>query len=128
MGCVCLWVANVAFAAEEGKTNATAKADAAIKCTAAEAKGHIGSKGTVTGTIAEIHKTASVVGLNFDKPYPENVFTAVIFARSTNQFAEVDKLKGKTVEVTGLIKDYRNRAEIILESTNQLKVIEKEAR
>lgn len=123
---VCLLSA--VFAAETGSTNATARAEEAIKCTAAEAKSHIGSKATVTGTVAEIHKTASVVGLNFDKPYPENVFGAVIFARSTNQFPEVDKLKGKTVEVTGTIKDYRNRAEIILESTNQLKVIEKEAK
>ena len=114
------------FAAETGKTNATAKVEETIKCTAAEAKNHIGAKATVTGTVAEIHQTASVVGLNFEKPYPENVFTAVIFARNTNQFPEVGKLKGKTVEVTGSIKEYRNKPEIILESTNQLKVIEKE--
>jgi DNA/RNA endonuclease YhcR with UshA esterase domain len=128
IGLICLSFSWVGFAADAEKTNTTAKAEGPIKCTAADAKNHIGAKATVTGTVAEIHKTASVISLNFDEAYPKNVFAAAIFARNTNQFTEVDKLKGKTVEVTGTIKEYRNRTEIVLESTNQLKVIEKEAK
>jgi len=36
----------------------------------------------------------------------------------------VQKLEGKDVEITGTITEYRKRAEIILESADQLKVIQ----
>lgn len=111
-------------AAEGPKTNAPA-AGGPIKVTAADAKKHVGSEAIVTGTIAEINRGPSVTRLNFDKPYPGNVFTAVIFSRNTNAFPEVDKLTGKKVEISGKIAEYHNRAEIVVNSTNQIKVIEK---
>ena len=114
--------------ADDAKTNAPAKTDGPIKIAATEAKKHVGAEAVVTGVIAEVNKAAALVRLNFEKPYPENVFTAVIFSRSTNDFPEVDKLKGKTVEVSGKIAEYRNRPQIVINSTNQIKVIEKEAK
>jgi DNA/RNA endonuclease YhcR with UshA esterase domain len=56
------------------------------------------------------------------------VFTAVVFSSNTNRFPDLEKLQGKTVEVTGKITEYRARPQIVLLSTNQLKVIEKEAK
>jgi len=114
--------------ADDAKTNAPAKTDGPIKVAAADAKKHVGAEAVVTGVIAEVNKAAALVRLNFEKPYPENVFTAVIFSRNTNDFPEVDKLKGKTVEVSGKIAEYRNRPQIVVNSTNQIKVIEKEAK
>ncbi|HSU56177.1 MAG TPA: hypothetical protein VLT36_19115, partial [Candidatus Dormibacteraeota bacterium] len=99
----------IAFS-QESQTNAL------IKLTAAEAKDHIGTNAVVTGTVAEIYKGPRTVNLNFDKPFPKHTFSAVIFSDKTNLFPELDKLKDKTVEVTGKILDYRNRAEIVLSS------------
>jgi DNA/RNA endonuclease YhcR with UshA esterase domain len=111
--------------AEDAKTNAAAKSAEPIKIKAEEAKKHVGEEAIVRGTIAEVNKAAALVRLNFEKPFPNSVFTAVIFARNTNDFPEVDKLQGKSVEVSGKIAEYRNRPQIILNSTNQLKVVEK---
>jgi DNA/RNA endonuclease YhcR with UshA esterase domain len=48
----------------------------------------------------------------------------IIFARATNQFGDLKKLEGKQVEVQGKIEDYKDKLQIILNSTNQLKVVE----
>jgi DNA/RNA endonuclease YhcR with UshA esterase domain len=95
--------------------------------TATEAKDHVGANALVTGTIAEVYKKSGPYRLNFEQPYPNHAFTAVIFARNTNDFPEIDKLKGKKVQVSGKIADYRGHPEIVLNSTNQLKVLEKPA-
>jgi len=78
----------------------------------------------VKGKIAEVNVGERIVRLNFEQPYPNNPFTAVIFPANTNKFPEVEKLKGKTVEISGKIAQYRERPQIVLTSTNQVKVIE----
>jgi len=104
--------------AQESKTND------AVKIPASQAKAHIGSQAVVTGTVAEVHIAEKLIRLNLDKPFPAQPFTAVIFAANTNLFPDVAKLKGKTVEVSGTIAAYRERPQIVLTSTNQLKVVE----
>jgi micrococcal nuclease len=107
--------------AQEANTNAP------IKISAAEAKKHLNTEAIVTGKIVEVNKSERVVHINFEKPFPNHPFSATIFANKTNLFPEVDKLQGKTVEITGKIVEYRNRPEIVLTSTNQLHVVEKPA-
>lgn len=94
-----------------------------LRVPALEAKKHINTEAIVTGKIAEVNVAERLIRLNFERPYPSNSFTAVIFADKTNLFPNVRELKDKTVEVTGKIADYRGRPEIILTSTNQLKVV-----
>jgi DNA/RNA endonuclease YhcR with UshA esterase domain len=110
-------------AAQENKSDPTAKTNAPIQISASEAKEHIGAQAVVKGTIAEVNVGERIVRLNFEEPYPKNPFTAVIFAANTNTFPEVEKLKGKSVEISGKIAAYRERPQIVLTSTNQLKVI-----
>jgi DNA/RNA endonuclease YhcR with UshA esterase domain len=50
--------------------------------------------------------------LNIDGIYPDNPF----------KFPNIKSLEGKTIVVTGQIKLYRNKPEIILNSPNQIKV------
>lgn len=104
--------------AEEGKTNSPPR------ITAYEAKNHIDSQAVVFGKVVEIYTTDKLVRLNLGKPFPQQTFTAVIFADKTNQFSEFDKLKGKTIEVSGKIILYREKPQIILNSTNQLRIVE----
>ena len=66
-----------------------------------------------------------MVYLNMDKAYPATPLSAVIFAAKTSLFTDLDKLKDKNVELSGKITLFRDRAQIVLESTNQLKVVEK---
>jgi DNA/RNA endonuclease YhcR with UshA esterase domain len=111
-------------AAQESKSDSPAKTNAPIRISASEAKEHIGAQAVVKGKIAEVNVGERVVRLNFEQPYPKNPFAAVIFPANTNKFPEVEKLKGKTVEVSGKIAVYRERPQIVLTSTNQVKVIE----
>jgi DNA/RNA endonuclease YhcR with UshA esterase domain len=95
-----------------------------VSLTAAEAKTHLDANAIVTGKVAEVNFSPSVVHINFEKPYPNQTFTAVIFVARTNQFQGLDKLKGQTVAVTGQIKDYHGRPEIVLANSNQLKLVD----
>lgn len=113
-----LGLASASVNAQEAKTNDTAKIPAS------QAKDHIGANAVVTGKIAEVNIAEKLIRLNFEKPFPAHVFQAVIFSANTNLFPDVAKLKGKTIEITGKIAAYRERPQIVLTATNQLKVVE----
>ena len=104
--------------AQETKTNET------IRISAAQAKEHIGAQAVVSGKVAEVNIARAIIRINLDKAYPAQPFTAIIFPEKTNLFPDVAKLKGKSVEVSGKINAYRDRPQIVLTSTNQLKVLE----
>jgi DNA/RNA endonuclease YhcR with UshA esterase domain len=114
----------VSAGAQESKNESTAKTNAPIRITAIEAKEHIGAEAVVKGKIAEVNVGERITRLNFEQAYPKTPFTAVIFPRNTNQFPEIEKLKSKTVEVSGKIAAYRERPQIVLTSSNQVRVIE----
>ena len=109
-------------------TNTPAATNTApVRIAAGEAKEHVGAQALVTGQVAEVNRGEKIVRLNFDKPFPRQPFTAVVFATQTNQFGDLDGLKDKTVEVRGKITEFRGRPQIILNSSNQLKVVESPA-
>jgi DNA/RNA endonuclease YhcR with UshA esterase domain len=105
----------------DSKTNGPAKIQAEA------AKDNIGKQVAITGKVAEVSKAEKIVRLNIDKAYPKQPLTAVIFAPNTNGFGDLDTLKGKTVEITGKITDFRGRPQIVLTSTNQLKIVEEKS-
>jgi DNA/RNA endonuclease YhcR with UshA esterase domain len=53
--------------------------------------------------------------------YPNNAFTAVIFSQDAGKFPDVGSLRGRTVEITGRVRLYKGRPEIILRAASQLK-------
>ena len=58
--------------------------------------------------------------LNLDQPYPNQVFTVMIWGGDRAKFNEPEvKLLGKKVCVTGLIRIYRNKPEIIATDPHQ---------
>ena len=107
---------------QESKTNSLP-----AKIPASEAKEHVNAEAIVSGKVIELYKTEKLVRINLDKPFPNQPFTVVIFGNKTNLFSDLDKLKGTTIEVTGKITEYREQPQIILVSTNQLKVVEAKA-
>jgi len=115
-------LACAAVSGQESKTNSLP-----AKIPASEAKEHVNAEAIVSGKVVELHKTEKLVRINLDKPFPNQPFTAVIFANKTNLFSDLDKLKGKTIEVSGKITEYRDQPQIILVSTNQLKIVESKA-
>jgi DNA/RNA endonuclease YhcR with UshA esterase domain len=100
----------------------------ALPCAAAplspdEARQHVGQSATVCGTVASAHYAlpSQTTFLNFDKPYPHQPFTAVIFRGDRSKFGTPEKLlRGKRVCVSGPIRLYRGVPEIVLDNPAQL--------
>ena len=95
--------------------------------TSAEARNHIGERATVCGRIAGTHYAARTKGsptfLNLDEPYPNQVFTVLIWGSDRSKFGEPEsKYANKSICVTGLIKDYRGVPEIVVEEPSQISV------
>ena len=86
---------------------------------------HIGETATVCGVVASA-KFASTsrsqpTFLDLDKPYPNAPFTAVIFESDRAKFGTPEaSLQGKRVCVTGQIRDYRGKPEVVLTDSSQL--------
>ena len=89
----------------------------------AQAAANIGKQVTVTGVVAQVSFRPSLVFLNFDKPFPSNLFTVIIRNKSTNEFESLSALKGKSVSVEGKVIDYNGKAEMELTRKTQLKVL-----
>ena len=88
-----------------------------------EAGEYQGKVVTVKGFVADVTKLEKVAYLNFVKRYPENPFTAVIFADKFSDFGNIEMFENKTVEVTGRVSQYKGKPQIILNSPNQIKTI-----
>ncbi len=95
--------------------------------TASEAKNHIGETATVCGEVASTRYAASSRGqptfINLNKPYPNQVFTVLIWGSDRAKFGNAEAIyRGKSVCVTGTIKEYRGVPEIIANEPSQVKI------
>jgi len=89
-----------------------------------EAHNYFGKTVTVKGKIVSTYNSGKACFLNFHPDY-KKYFTAVIFRSSFNYFPSnpEDYYYGKEVLVTGKIKKYKGKPEIILNEQSQIKII-----
>jgi DNA/RNA endonuclease YhcR with UshA esterase domain len=95
-----------------------------LKIGANEAYKYYDKEMTVTGKVVEITIRPKIAFLNIDHNFPHESLALVMYSNETNNFVNLKALEGKSIEVSGKIRRYRNRPQITLDSTNQLKVIE----
>jgi micrococcal nuclease len=90
-----------------------------------EAEKYFGHTKTVEGKIVATNNTGKVCFLNFHTNW-RKYFTAVIFSSDFEKFPPhpEDYYIHRTVRVTGLIKEYKGKPEIIVKSPNQIEIIE----
>jgi len=93
--------------------------------TARQAKDHIGETAKVCGQVVSVPLAFKTRGqptyLNFEKPYPNQVFTAVIWGLDRGKFGDPQqRYLNKRICVTGRIKAYRGQPEIVLHSPTQV--------
>jgi hypothetical protein len=91
-----------------------------------EAIDHLGQLATVCGDVASAHHASRSRGrptfLNLGRPYPDHVFTIVIWGEHRSKFGRPERdLDGVAVCVTGQVSAYRGRAQIVVESPRQLR-------
>jgi hypothetical protein len=98
---------------------------AAAELNSQQAASHIGETATVCGTVASTNYAVRTKGqptfLNLDKPYPNQVFTIMIWGSDRHKFGapEVQYL-GKRLCATGQIRSYKGKPEIIANDPKQL--------
>jgi len=91
---------------------------------AADAKAHVGQTVTVQGTVSAVHTIAGV-GVTFidmGERYPDVTFTAVILPGDAAKFPNAAALEGKDVAITGLVRLYQGKPDILLQDATQLTV------
>jgi|ERR1700733_4593824 len=88
-----------------------------------DAQKYFGQSVTIEGVVSEVHHAASgkAIFIDIGGRYPNNAFAGVIFYDDAPKFPDVDSLEGKTVDITGTIKPYQGRPEIILNDPAQIK-------
>jgi hypothetical protein len=94
---------------------------------AAEAKNHIGEKGIVCGKVVSTRFAGRSRGqptfLNLDKPYPNQIFTIVIWGSDRPKFGDPEaKYSDKNVCVTGKVTSYRDIPEIAANDPSQIEL------
>lgn len=97
------------------------------KLTPNEAKEHFGETATVCGEVVSARYAESSRGmptfLNLDQPYPNQVFTAVIWGENRSKFGKPeDDYKEKRICVNGRIKAYVGQPEIVVTDPKQITV------
>ncbi len=86
-----------------------------------QAQKHIGEKECVTGKVVRVEAgNRGVHYLDFCEDYQVCPFSVVVFSYDLKNVGDVRQLAGRVVEIRGEIKEYDDRAEIILESRKQL--------
>lgn len=91
---------------------------------ASEASSHTGENTTVCGAVMGVHFAAGSKGkptfINFDKPYPNQDFTVMIWDDDRSAFGDLNKYSGKQVCAHGTITEYRGKPEMILHNPEAL--------
>jgi hypothetical protein len=102
-----------------------AAASHAASLTADDATNHVGQNATVCGVVALTNFDADTqfwpTVLDFGKPFPDQVFAAVIYGGDRAKFeAPKTTMQGKPVCVSGVIREDRGTPEIVLTDPRQL--------
>ena len=112
----------LAFAVQSPAADTNAAAP--LKIGTADAASHYDQEMTVTGKVAQVTIRPTVTFLNVDKAFPDSPFSVVIFHGRSSFYADANAVKGKSIEITGKIKNYQNKPEIVLDDMNQLTVFD----
>ena len=93
---------------------------------ACRASKYLGKKIIVQGKVVDAYRSpkSNTVFLNFEKSYPNQCFTAVIFSSEISKVVNHPEnyYKNKIVRVLGRVTKYKGRAEIILDSPSQIEI------
>jgi hypothetical protein len=97
------------------------------KLTTVEAKDHIGEQATVCGKVTSTRYAATTRGkptfINLDKPYPNPVFTVLIWGDNRGKFGNPEEKYGdKQVCVTGKITEYKKAPEMVVSEPQNIDV------
>ena len=105
----------------EANANASMKPIGDGEYTIDEAVEHIGEKATVVGKVDKVFTSKSgTVFFDFCDNFQTCPFSAVIFAKDVEKFKDLSQYE-REVRLTGIIKSYQGKAEMVLNGPEQIK-------
>ena len=103
--------------------NISAQTNVLPRIPAAAATNYLNQEVIVTDRVAQVTIRPTIVFLNLNQRYPDSPLTCVIKGSDTNNFPDLKNYQDKEVEVSGRIADFQGRPEIVLTTTNQIKIL-----
>jgi hypothetical protein len=82
---------------------------------------HIGETATVEGAASVYTARSGVTFIDLGGSGRDSPFAGVIFKDKATEFPGVGRYNGRAVEISGTIKDYKGKPEIILNTPTQLR-------
>ena len=98
------------------------------KVSPSEAAKLVGKKATVCGQVASANFAARSRGrptfLNLDRPYPNQIFTVVIWGQNRAKFSPAPEsaYRAKRICVSGTISSYRGQPQIVVSDPSQINI------
>ncbi len=86
-----------------------------------QASDYIGKTKCVTGKVVKVAQSAAgSMFLDFCENYRKCSFVVIVFRSNLKDVGDVRLLEGQVIEITGKIKEWSDRAEIVLKHSGQL--------
>ena len=105
---------------------------AADRISTSEARRHIGERATVCGKVVSARYASDLRGqptfLNLDKPYPDQIFTVVIWGEHRDKFSDPPErlYRDKRLCVTGEITSFGDVPQIVVDRPSQIQIVAEE--
>jgi hypothetical protein len=90
---------------------------------ATDATNYLNQPVIVHDVVVQVALHTTVALLNLNQKFPDSPLTCVIRSADTNRFPDPQSYLGQRVEVSGSITEYQGRPQIILTTTNQIKIL-----
>lgn len=87
---------------------------------ASQASAYIGQHKRVCGLVAGWREISAGLFINFDRPYPNDAMSAVIWRDQLNKIGRPPLTDGQTICISGLIQKYRNKPQIEINHRAQI--------
>lgn len=90
-----------------------------------EAESLVGKSACISGRVLRVYTSrAGNTFLDFCPDYRNCPFASVVFSEDREKFGDLHELRGRRVELRGLVSFYQERAEIIIREPQQLHVVQ----
>jgi hypothetical protein len=89
-----------------------------------EASHHVGQQITISGTPLKVYRSRKgTVFFDYCNDYKTCSFNAVIFPADVYKFGDITKYQEKNINMTGMIRNYKGEAGMILKDINQIELV-----
>jgi len=104
-------------------TGTLAQTGALPEIPATDATNYLNQQVIVTDTVVQVVMRPTVWLLHLNQKYPKSPLNCVVRGSYTNNFPDFESYLGRRIEVTGRILDHQGRLEMVLTTTNQIRIV-----